>query len=209
MSSEQGTRGNLLIIAAPSGGGKSSLVNALLRSDPRLALSISHTTRTPRPGERDGEWYRFVDQDEFLRLADDDAFLEHARVFDHHYGTSRKVVDALLDAGRDVILEIDWQGARQVRAAMPECHSVFIVPPSMGVLRQRLTRRATDSDEVIDRRMRDAQAEMSHWDEFEFLVVNDDFDTALADLQAIVRSLRLSLPYQQSRCAGLLAELLP
>jgi guanylate kinase len=208
MSSEAHAPGNLLIVAAPSGAGKSSLVNALLESDARLVLSISHTTRTPRPGERDGEWYHFIDQETFDRQAGENAFLEYARVFDHCYGTSAAAVNALLDEGRDVILEIDWQGARQVRAARPECHSIFILPPSLEVLQTRLKRRATDSAEVIARRMRDARSEISHWQEFDFLVVNDDFDTALADLRAIIRSLRLKLPYRQKQYAPLIEELL-
>jgi guanylate kinase len=208
MSSETHAPGNLLIVAAPSGAGKSSLVNALLESDARLVLSISHTTRTPRPGERDGEWYHFIDQETFDRQAGENAFLEYARVFDHCYGTSAAAVNALLDEGRDVILEIDWQGARQVRAARPECHSIFILPPSLEVLQTRLKRRATDSAEVIARRMRDARSEISHWQEFDFLVVNDDFDTALADLRAIIRSLRLKLPYRQKQYAPLIEELL-
>jgi guanylate kinase len=208
MSNDQGARGNLLIVAAPSGGGKSSLVNALLERDPRLVLSISFTTRAPRRGEKDGEWYHFADREEFERLVGENAFLEHAKVFGHWYGTHTQTVERQLDQGLDVILEIDWQGARQIRAALPGCHSIFILPPSLATLRQRLTRRATDSDEVIDGRMQEARSEISHWAEFEYLVVNDDFETALADMEAIVRSLRLGLSYQQKQHAALLEELL-
>ncbi|NIP16824.1 MAG: guanylate kinase [Xanthomonadales bacterium] len=203
-----GRRGNLVIVAAPSGGGKSSLVNALLERDPGLVLSISHTTRQPRPGENDGDWYHFTDRESFLRLVDEGAFLEHATVFDNHYGTHAGEVERQLEQGLDVILEIDWQGARQVRAARPETRSIFIVPPSLEVLRQRLSRRATDSDSTIERRMRDAQSEISHWHEFDFVVVNDDFDTALADLEAVFRSLRLAVAYQEKQHDSLLAELL-
>ena len=208
MPNKPGPRGNLLIVAAPSGGGKSSLVNALLEADPQLVLSISHTTRAPRRGEQDGEWYHFVDRGEFERLIGKQAFLEHAEVFGHLYGTHAKTVNQQLERGLDIILEIDWQGARQVRAAMPGCRSVFILPPSLEILRQRLTRRATDSEEVIKRRMRDARSEISHWEEFDFLVVNDDFETALADLRAVIGSLRLGRSYQQKQYAPLLAELL-
>jgi guanylate kinase len=208
MSSSTPARGNLLIVAAPSGGGKSSLVNALLERDRRLVLSISHTTRPPRRGEVNGEWYHFVDDDTFARLVHERTFLEHAEVFGHRYGTHAGMVNGQLERGRDVILEIDWQGARQVRDTVPDSHSVFILPPSLETLRRRLTRRATDSEEVIERRMRDARSEMSHWAEFDFLVVNDDFETALGDLAAIVRSLRLGRSRQQKQHAALLAELL-
>ncbi len=208
MSSSATTRGNLLIVAAPSGGGKSSLVNAALARDERLVLSISHTTRPARHNERDGEWYHFVEHEAFEELLAADAFLEHAEVFGNHYGTHAGMVDQLLGQGLDVILEIDWQGARQVREKVPECHSIFVLPPSLETLRQRLTRRATDSEAVIAHRMEEARSEMSHWAEFDYLVVNDDFDTALADLTAIIRSLRLGRGYQQNQYAPLLAELL-
>lgn len=208
MSNECRARGDLLIVAAPSGGGKTSLVNALLESDSRLALSVSHTTRGPRRGEKDGEHYHFVSAREFGKLAGENAFVEHAEVFGHQYGTHAGLLEQQLSSGLDVILEIDWQGARQVRAKFPDCRSVFILPPSLGVLRERLSRRATDSDEVIAQRMEAARAEISHWQEFDYLVVNDDFDSAFGDLAAIVRSLRLSRPRQQKAYANLLAELL-
>jgi guanylate kinase len=208
MSNRPRSRGNLLIVSAPSGGGKTSLVNALLAGDPGLALSVSHTTRPPRRGEQDGKHYHFVSEQEFRQLAGEGAFAEHALVFGHHYGTHAGFMSEQLDRGLDVILEIDWQGARQVRAAFDACRSVFILPPSLEVLRQRLARRATDSEEVIQRRMQQARDEISHWAEFDFLVVNDHFDTALEDLRAVIRSLRLGRLRQQEENAELLAELL-
>lgn len=200
-------RGELYVIAAPSGAGKTSLVAALLGNDPQLKLSISHTTRAARPGEEDGVHYHFIDEQAFQALVDEDAFLEHATVFDYHYGTSKAVVESNLQAGYDVILEIDWQGAEQVRTRFPNCKTIFIIPPSVGTLRDRLSRRGQDSSEVIARRMRDARSEISHWQEFDFLVVNDDFDHALADLQSIFRSQRLDIHRQGSNHAKLLAEL--
>jgi guanylate kinase len=208
MPNKPHARGNLLIVAAPSGGGKTSLVHALLAEDERLALSVSHTTRAPRPGEQDGKHYHFVSVQDFRQLAGDGAFAEHALVFGHHYGTHAGFMSEQLDRGLDVILEIDWQGARQVRGAFTDCRSVFILPPSLEVLRQRLAQRATDSDEVIHRRMQQARDEISHWAEFDYLVVNDHFDTALADLRAVIRSLRLGRLRQQEENAELLAELL-
>lgn len=208
MSNDPPARGNLLIVAAPSGGGKTSLVNALLETDSRLALSVSHTTRPPRRGEQDGEHYHFISTDAFQKLVDDNAFVEHASVFGHQYGTHAGLLDKQLASGLDVILEIDWQGARQARAAFPECRSAFILPPSLEVLRERLSRRATDSTDVIARRMQAAKAEISHWQEFDFLIVNDRFESALDDLAAIVRGLRLSRSRQQQKYANLLAELL-
>ena len=177
----------LYVVAAPSGGGKTSLIAALLERDDRIRLSVSHTTRAPRPGEIDGRHYHFVNEETFLKLIEDDAFLEHARVFDHRYGTGREAVERQLKAGFDVILDIDWQGARQIRERFPGCVTVFIVPPSLEVLEQRLARRGQDSKATIRRRMRDARAEISHWDEFDHVVINDDFQEALGDLHAIVR----------------------
>lgn len=179
---------NLYVVAAPSGGGKTSLINALLKMDDRIKLSVSHTTRPPRPGEENGVHYHFVDESGFVSLIRENAFLEHARVFDNRYGTGRQAVKQQLAAGFDVILDIDWQGARQIRETFPSCCSVFIIPPSLAVLRQRLEKRGQDSEAVIRRRMRDAQAEISHWNEFDFLVINDDFDLALQDLRSIIRS---------------------
>jgi guanylate kinase len=208
MSSRAVSRGSLLIVAAPSGAGKTSLVNALLEADARLALSVSHTTRPPRPGERDGEHYHFVDERAFQQLVREDAFAEHALVFGHHYGTHAGFVQDQLQRGLDVILEIDWQGAQQVREAFPECRSVFVLPPSLADLRRRLALRGTDSEDVIHQRMPQARAEISHWREFDYLVVNDHFETALEDLQALLRSLRLTQQRQQVDNAELLAELL-
>ncbi len=200
--------GQLYIVSAPSGAGKTSLVRALLAQDARVEVSVSHTTRTPRPGERDGEHYHFVSDDAFARLVADDAFLEHAQVFDRRYGTARTGVAARLAAGRDVILEIDWQGARQVRAAFPEAQSVFIVPPSVGELRRRLSGRGQDAAEVIERRMRDARSELMHWVEFDYLIVNDDFGRALAELQALFTARRLRRSVQAERHGALLDALL-
>jgi len=208
MSNESRARGNLLIVAAPSGAGKTSLVKALLEADPGLALSVSHTTREPRPGEQDGVHYHFASEEEFAMTVESGVFLEHAQVFGHRYGTHGGLVAERLDEGYDVILEIDWQGARQVRERAPGCHSIFILPPSLTALRQRLSSRGTDSEEVIASRMRQAREEISHWDEFDYLVVNDRFEEALADLQAIVRSLRLAHSRQARIKAALLAELL-
>jgi len=183
-------RGSLFIIAAPSGGGKTSLVNSLLKRDSRLALSVSHTTRPVRPAETNGRHYHFVSEAKFEEMKKNSDFLEHARVFDHHYGTSRNAVAMQLDQGRDVILDIDWQGAKQVRKVFPDCCGIFIIPPSLETLRERLTGRGQDSNEVIQRRMRDARSEISHWNEFDQLVVNDNFDTALEELLTIINDHR-------------------
>jgi guanylate kinase len=198
----------LYVIAAPSGGGKTSLIAALLKRDDRVSLSVSHTTRPPRPGEIDGVHYHFVDEPTFLKRVEQGAFLEHARVFDHWYGTSRESVQDILDSGRDVLLDIDWQGARQIKQNFPDCCTIFILPPSLETLRMRLSNRAQDSEEVIDRRMRAARAELSHGGEFDFLIVNDDFDQAQADLHSIVRSGKLEPDGQLERNHDLLAQLL-
>jgi len=180
------TRGTLFVLAAPSGAGKTSLVKALLERMPRLQMSVSHTTRPRRPTEQHGREYYFSTVPEFERLVDEGQFLEHARVFDNLYGTGREPVEARLAQGGDIVLEIDWQGARQVRAAMPDCVTIFILPPSREALEKRLRSRATDSPDVIARRLRDAVSDMSHWREFDYVVVNDDFEKAVADLVAIV-----------------------
>ena len=206
MSSSKSGKGSLFIIAAPSGGGKTSLVNALLKRDPRLVLSISHTTRPARPGETDGQHYHFISEPEYERMVKNGEFLEHAQVFDYHYGTSRDSVASQLAQGRDVILEIDWQGARQVRRVFPDCCPIFIIPPSLEALRNRLTGRGQDSAQVIRRRMRDAQAEISHWAEFDHLVVNDNFDTALEDLIKIMNDHRKGLPHKVNKHHQLLAQ---
>ena len=177
---------SLFVISAPSGAGKTSLVRALRERLPHLAVSTSHTTRPPRPNEQNGREYHFVTNPEFDALVATGAFLEHARVFDNQYGTSQAQLEDKLAAGRSVILEIDWQGARQVRARMPDCRTIFILPPSRETLRARLTHRGTDSPAVIERRLADAVADMSHFREFDFTVVNDDFETAVGELVAIV-----------------------
>jgi guanylate kinase len=178
--------GRLHVISAPSGAGKTSLVKALLAARPSLAVSVSHTTRTMRPTEVEGRDYHFVNNAEFDRLVAAGAFLEHARVFDNQYGTGREQVDAKRAAGRDVLLEIDWQGARQIRASATDCVSIFILPPSRAALEERLRSRKTDSDAVIARRLADAATDMSHCLEFDYAVVNDRFEQAVADLLAII-----------------------
>jgi guanylate kinase len=204
MSSES----NLYVIAAPSGGGKTSMINALLKRDKRLSLSVSHTTRPPRPGEIDGVHYHFVTTDTFLGLLGDGAFLEHANVYGHYYGTGRAAVTSRLAEGYDVMLDIDWQGARQVRKSFPACCSIFILPPSLEELQYRLSHRGQDSAEVIEKRMRQARSELAHWNEFDFLVINDDFAAALDDLHSIIRHRRPLRRGQEERIAALLAELL-
>jgi len=201
--------GTLYILSAPSGAGKSSLMRALLDAmGDSVAVSVSHTTRKPRPGEVNGRDYNFVDLAIFQTMVDSGAFLEHARVFDNHYGTSRQAVEEQLLAGQDVILEIDWQGARLVRELMPESTGIFILPPSRGALRERLQGRGQDAAAVIERRMRDAISEMSHYAEYDYLVINDVFEHALEDLVAILRSCRLRLAKQSQGQAGLLHALL-
>jgi guanylate kinase len=177
----------LFVISAPSGAGKTSLVRALLERLPNLRVSTSHTTRPRRPNEEHGREYFFVDNPTFKGMVDTGAFLEHARVFDNQYGTSRIQLEEKLVAGHDVVLEIDWQGARQVRALMPDCRSIFILPPSVAALRTRLTNRHTDSAAVIERRLADAVSDMSHYREFDYVVVNDDFDMAVDQLARIIR----------------------
>jgi guanylate kinase len=202
------TTGVLFVVSAPSGAGKTSLLRALIPTDPRLQLSVSHTTRGARPGEQDGTHYHFVDRARFEAMVAAGEFLEHARVFDNLYGTAERSVRDVLGANFDVVLEIDWQGARQVRARFPEAVSVFIVPPSVEALRERLSGRGQDSAAIIDRRMRDARSELSHFGEYDYLVVNDDFDQALADLRSIVGAERLRLPRQRARLAAALEAML-
>jgi guanylate kinase len=175
------------VIAAPSGAGKTSLVRALMEREPGLRFSVSYTTRARRPNEVHGRDYFFVTRDEFDRMVSEGGLLEHATVFDNSYGTSKAQVDQSLSGGQDLILEIDWQGAGQVRAAMPECVTVFILPPSRSELERRLRGRGTDTEEVILRRLRDAASDMGHWREFDYVVVNDDFEQALEELQRVVR----------------------
>jgi guanylate kinase len=210
--SAQMTGGRLFIVSAPSGGGKTSLTRALL---PRLGahgfevrISVSYTTRAARNGEHDGEHYHFVDDATFEGMVTRGAFLEHAQVFGRCYGTGRDRTRELLDAGCDVILDIDWQGARQVRAQMPEAESIFILPPSLGELERRLRGRSQDDDATIARRMGAARQEMSHYDEYDYLVVNDDFERALEAIAAIFLAPRLRRQGQLSRLQPLLGELL-
>jgi guanylate kinase len=201
-------RGKLFVIAAPSGAGKTSLVKALLQRMPELHVSVSYTTRNRRTTEEDGREYYFVSVPEFQRLAEQGRFLEHARVFDNYYGTGRQPVEAQLDKGYDVVLEIDWQGAQQVRKALAECKTVFILPPSRRALENRLHKRGTDSNEVIERRLRDAVGDMTHWREFDYVVVNDDFEHAVRDLMRIVAGEGEDLRAGRSELQPLLAELL-
>ena len=207
MSAAAARRGSLFVIAAPSGAGKTTLVKAVLARDPALRVSVSHTTRKQRPTEVPGRDYNFVDVEEFKRLRDAGEFLEHAQVFDNFYGTGRAQVEALRNAGHDVILEIDWQGAQQVRKALPDCKTIFILPPSRAALETRLRNRKTDSEQVIERRLRDSIADMSHFEEFDCVVVNDDFETAVANLLAILRG-KPGFSANRPDLAPLLADLL-
>ena len=200
--------GTLYIISAPSGAGKTSLVKALTDDLNHIRVSVSHTTRAMRPGEHDGVNYHFVDRAEFERLNAQGDFLEQAEVFGNCYGTSRSALQHTLDQGHDLILEIDWQGAQQVRKLMPGVRSIFILPPSQQALRQRLTNRGQDSDEIIEGRMREAVSEMVHYDEYEYVIINDDFATALEDLKAVFRANRLQRDGQQQRHGELLKQLL-
>ncbi|HEC74231.1 MAG TPA: guanylate kinase [Methylophaga aminisulfidivorans] len=200
--------GNLFIVAAPSGAGKTSLVNALIAQHDEIKLSVSHTTRPARDGEQDGRDYHFVDQQTFADMRDAGEFLESATVFDNSYGTSAKNVETQLAEGFDVILEIDWQGAQQVRANFPDSIGIFILPPSKQVLEQRLRNRGQDDEAIIARRMRDAENEISHYVEFDYVIVNDDFSEALATLSSIIHAQRHLLSLQRNKQAGLISELL-
>ncbi|NOQ76754.1 MAG: guanylate kinase [Methylococcaceae bacterium] len=201
-------KGKLYIISAPSGAGKTSLVKQLVSDLEQLIVSVSHTTREMRVGEEHGKDYFFSTVIEFKKMIAEHAFLEHAQVFDNFYGTSQQSVEYYLDNGIDVILEIDWQGAQQVRKMLPDSLSIFILPPSIEVLQQRLENRGQDSKEIIERRMQDAVKEMSHCDEFNYLIVNDDFNQALAELRGIVVSHRLEQPRQLKNLASLLEKLI-
>ena len=200
--------GILFIVAAPSGAGKTSLVEALLQRDRALAVSISHTTRPRRPAEADGVNYHFVSAARFESMIRDDAFLEHAEVFGNRYGTARAGVDSRLQQGLDVILEIDWQGAAQVRESHPRSVSIFILPPSTATLRARLIKRGQDDPSVIETRLAEARGEMAHYGEFDYLVVNDDFDAALEELLAITRAERCLCSRRAVRLQPLLNDLL-
>lgn len=201
-------QGTLFVISAPSGAGKTSLVKALVESMPDLHVSVSHTTRPQRPGEVNGVNYHFVDKAEFSSMLEDCAFLEHAEVFGNWYGTSKVAVDDQLLGGRDVILEIDWQGAEQIRRQAPQAISVFILPPSREILQERLVGRGQDSDSVIQGRMEEAVEQISHHVEFDYLVINDDFEVALQELKAIVLSQRLRHGKQVERHSNLISSLL-
>src|SRR6218665_1279463 len=195
--------GTLYIISAPSGAGKSSLVKALTDADQEIRVSVSHTTRAMRPGEVNGVNYHFVERSEFVKMIEHGDFLERAEVFGNLYGTSQSHLQQTLDEGHDLILEIDWQGAEQVRKLMPQARSIFILPPSLQALHQRLTNRGQDSDEIIEGRMREAVNEMNHYVEYDYIVINDDFATALEDLKAIFRANLLSQEHQQQRYSDL------
>ncbi|MGL4454679.1 MAG: guanylate kinase [Plesiomonas sp.] len=203
-------KGTLYIISAPSGAGKSSLINALLKTHPTydMQVSVSHTTRDPRPGENNGEHYHFVTVAEFTALIGESAFLEYAEVFGNYYGTSRPTIEKVLNQGIDVFLDIDWQGAAQVRQQMPHARSIFILPPSREELERRLCGRGQDSSDVIAKRMAKAVSEMSHYNEYDYLIINDDFDQALVDLKNIIRAERLKQERQTLRHSAMISKLL-
>jgi guanylate kinase len=208
MTGTSGETGLLLVVSAPSGAGKTSLVNALVAKDANIVVSISHTTRQRRGSERDGDDYHFVDTAAFLSMRDAGEFLEYAQVFGNYYGTSRGAVEQQLTRGRDVLLEIDWQGAQQIRRAFPAAVSLFILPPSRATLHERLRRRGQDDEAAIAKRTTEAVAEMSHHGEYDYLIVNDRFDDAVADLSAIIRAERLRQGRQTRRHRLLLKDLL-
>jgi guanylate kinase len=196
-------KGVLFIVAAPSGAGKTSMVKALLKNDPAIRLSVSYTTRAARPGEVNGKDYHFVSKDEFLEMAGRGEFLESAEVYGNHYGTSQTWIAGEIAAGHDILLEIDWQGASQIKRHFPEAVSIFILPPSLTALRNRLNSRGQDNQEVIEKRMAAACEDISHAGEFDYIIVNDDFDHALLDLTAVVKASRLVTSRQTSRLAPL------
>ena len=203
-----GGAGRLYVITAPSGAGKTTLVRALILREPHLRFSISYTTRKSRPNEVDGRDYHFVSPQQFHDMVAREEFLEHARVFDNYYGTSSEKVREALGQGERLLLEIDWQGARQVRERLPEAHSVFILPPSRRALEDRLRHRSTDSDAVIQRRLQDAGLDLAHWNEFDYVVINDEFDRAVAELQAIVQDRGAAYAANRPKIAGFAASLL-
>ncbi len=198
----------LFVVSAPSGAGKTSLLRELVAADEGLRVSVSHTTRAMRPGEVDGIDYHFVEPAVFQKITDEGGFVEQAQVFDNFYGTAEATVRESLDTGQDLVLEIDWQGARQVRQRFPDCVSIFVAPPSLEALQSRLAGRGQDAPEIVARRMRDAQSELSHYPEYDYLVVNDRFDQALLELTAIVAAERLRLVRQAERHRQALSEML-
>jgi guanylate kinase len=198
--------GNLFVVVAPSGAGKTSLVNELLLREPEVRLSISYTTRQPRKGEEDGREYHFVDRVRFEAMIAAGEFLEHANVFGNYYGTSKRWIEEQLAGGHDVLLEIDWQGAQQVRRLFPSIHGIFILPPSLAELRRRLEGRGKDSRETIERRLAGARDDVSHVLEFEYIIVNERFESAVADLVAVVRAARCAREHQADRLEKLIAE---
>ncbi len=202
------SKGTLYIISAPSGAGKTSLLKALIADRDDIVVCVSHTTRAIRAGEKNTVDYHFIDKDSFLSMVKSSAFLEHAKVFDNYYGTSQQHVEQQLLQGLDVILEIDWQGARQIRKLFPDSQSVFILPPSLEALKERLEGRAQDDEQVIARRMKEAVNEMSHYAEFDYLIINDDFNDALQDLSSIFKAHRLRQLQQARNLENILIELL-
>ncbi|MFC3908132.1 guanylate kinase [Legionella dresdenensis] len=204
----ESSTGNLFIVAAPSGGGKTSLVKHLVASLDKIEVSVSHTTRVARPGEQDGVNYFFIDKQKFTAMIEQNAFIEHAQVFGHYYGTSVAQIEKRLQEGIDVVLDIDWQGAQQIRGLFPHAVSIFIIPPSLDALKQRLTDRRQDNEDTIASRMQKAQDELSHYVEFDYLIVNDQFDKAAEELQAIVIANRLQTSRQSTKIGKLLSLLL-
>ncbi len=200
-------RGSLFILAAASGTGKTSLALALANSLPDMVISVSHTTRMPRSGEVQNQSYYFISNEEFTSLIEQGAFLEYAKVYDHYYGTTKKMVESALDSGKDVILDIDWQGARLIRDQML-CHSIFLLPPSLGELRNRLENRKRETGVILEARMEKAISEIKHYMEFDYVVVNQSFDVALKELQSIVLANRLTLKTQKERCKKLINDLI-
>lgn len=203
-------QGTLYIVSAPSGAGKSSLIQALLKTQPLYdtQVSISHTTRAIRPGEKNGEHYYFITENKFQQMIEHNDFLEYACVFGNYYGTSRAVIEEIINSGVDVFLDIDWQGAQQIRQKMPSARTIFILPPSKNELLRRLRGRGQDSEETINQRMAQAVAEIKHYNEYDYIIVNDDFNTALGDLQSIIRSERLRLERQIQQHNTLINKLL-
>ena len=201
-------KGNLFILSAPSGAGKSTLYKALLKQDEKVRISVSHTTREPREGEEDGREYFFTDPETFLDMIAEDAFFEHAQVFDNYYGTSKTSIFNMLEQGLDVILEIDWQGARQVRQLYSEAIGIFILPPSLQALEERLKGRATDTDDVIQRRMAKAVNEMSHYNEYDFVIVNDDLEDALSQMSSVFMAMRSKTSVIEQKHENLINDLL-